>query len=107
MLFNSVEFFLFLAIVYSLYRVLPLRWQNRLLLVAGYVFYGWWDIRFLFLIALSTATDFTIGLLLSGQRMPIGLRWTVSVFLIGAALLFLCPYWSLFNLTSQSGEAGS
>jgi len=94
MLFNSLEFFCFLAIVYLTYRILPFRWQNRMLLVAGYVFYGWWDVRFLFLIAFSTTIDFSIGLLMKEKYMPARLRWTVSLFLIGAALFFLCPNWS-------------
>ena len=93
MLFNSLEFFCFLTIVYLAYRSLPFRWQNRMLLVAGYVFYGWWDIRFLFLIAFSTTVDFSIGLLMEDRYMPARQRWTVSLFLIGAALFFLCPDW--------------
>ena len=61
MLFNSPEFLVFLPIVFGLYWfVTPrhLRAQNLLLLVASYVFYGWWDWRFLGLIALSTLADF-------------------------------------------------
>jgi alginate O-acetyltransferase complex protein AlgI len=94
MLFNSIEFFGFLAIVYVIYRILPFRWQNRLLIVAGYVFYGSWDIRFLFLIACSTTVDFSVGLLLANGHMTTRQRCTVSLFLIGAAILFLCPNWS-------------
>lgn len=58
MLFNSLVFLIFFAVVYGLYRVASHRGQNHLLLVASYVFYGWWDWRFLALIALSTAVDF-------------------------------------------------
>ncbi len=63
MLFNSITFFVFFAIVYTAYLLLQgrLRWQNLLLLVASYVFYGWWDWRFLSLIALSTLCDFWVG----------------------------------------------
>jgi alginate O-acetyltransferase complex protein AlgI len=102
MVFNSLEFFLFFLCVYLLYRILPFPWQNRTLLVAGYVFYGWWDIRFLFLIACSTAVDFTIGLLLSENRISGSQRWVASLFLVGAALLFLCPNWQqIVSLTSH------
>src|SRR5438477_8861398 len=94
MLFNSLDFCIFFAIVYFLYRLLPFRWQNRMLLVAGYVFYGWWDVRFLFLIAFSTTVDFTIGWLLANRLMPKRHGWIAPFFLIGAALLFLCPNWS-------------
>jgi len=100
MLFNSLEFFCFLLLVYLAYRILPFRWQNRMLLVAGYVFYGWWDVRFLFLIAFSTTIDFSIGLLMEERYMPARQRWTVSLFLIGAALFFLCPDWSALAMAN-------
>lgn len=61
MLFNSVEFFLLLAVVLALCRVLPFRAQNALLLVASYVFYGWWDWRFLSLLFASTVLDYLCG----------------------------------------------
>ncbi len=65
MLFNSPEFLLFLPIVFGLYWFVTqrnLKAQNLLLLVASYVFYGWWDWRFLGLIALSTIVDFLVGI---------------------------------------------
>jgi alginate O-acetyltransferase complex protein AlgI len=98
MLFNSLAFFVFLSVVYLAYRVLPFRGQNWLLLVAGYVFYGCWDVRFLFLISFSTTVDFSIGLLLANGVMSTRQRWTASLFLIGAALLFLCPDWSAIGI---------
>ncbi len=63
MLFNSLTFLVFLPVVLGLYHVArsSLRAQNALLLVASYVFYGWWDWRFLSLILLSTAVDFAVG----------------------------------------------
>lgn len=61
MVFNSINFFVFLAIVYALYRVLGHRAQNRMLLVASYVFYGAWDWRFLSLIGASTLIDYVVG----------------------------------------------
>lgn len=52
MLFNSLTFALFLPVVFAVYWLLRSRtWQNRFLLAASYFFYGWWDWRFLFLIA--------------------------------------------------------
>jgi alginate O-acetyltransferase complex protein AlgI len=104
MLFNSLEFFGFLTVVYFAYRILPFRWQNRMLLVAGYVFYGWWDVRFLFLIAFSTTVDFSIGLLMADRYMPSRQRWTASLFLIGAALFFLCPDWSALAVGRRDVE---
>jgi len=62
--FNSITFFVFLAVVLLLFRILPHKGQNFLLLIASYVFYGWWDIRFLLLIIISTAMDFSAGLIM-------------------------------------------
>lgn len=53
MSYNSITFCVFFALVYGLYWFLPLRLQNLLLLTASLVFYGWWDWRFLGLMALS------------------------------------------------------
>lgn len=58
MLFNSLAFVIFFAVVYGLYIVLPFRAQNRMLLLASYIFYGWWDWRFLGLIFVSTLVDY-------------------------------------------------
>jgi len=68
MLFNSIEFAIFLPIVFILYWFVTnrdLRVQNLLLLVASYVFYGWWDYRFLSLIVFSSIVDYSIGLQMS------------------------------------------
>lgn len=61
MIFNSVTFVAFVAIVLPLHWIVPAPRRNTVLLVASYVFYGWWDWRFLGLIALSTAVDYGIG----------------------------------------------
>ncbi|WP_179008619.1 MBOAT family O-acyltransferase [Winogradskyella forsetii] len=64
MLFNSLQFLIFLPIVYVLYWFVfkkNLKYQNILVIVASYIFYGWWDWRFLFLIAFSTLVDFYVG----------------------------------------------
>jgi len=61
MYFNSYVFIIFFFVVYISYRFLKHRWQNILLLVASYIFYGWWDYRFLSLIFLSTLVDYYCG----------------------------------------------
>ncbi|HYO84096.1 MAG TPA: hypothetical protein VES20_22015, partial [Bryobacteraceae bacterium] len=61
MLFNSWIFWLFFAVVLSCYWFLPHRAQNRMLLLASYVFYGCWSIRFLPLIIGSTVMDYYLG----------------------------------------------
>lgn len=65
MLFNSTTFLLFLPTVFILYWFVcskKLKYQNLLILVSSYVFYGWWDYRFLSLIIISTLLDYFIGL---------------------------------------------
>lgn len=71
MLFNSLDFAIFLPIVFLLYWFVfnkNLRIQNALIVVASYVFYGWWDWRFLSLILFSSLIDFLIGVALSKQE---------------------------------------
>ena len=64
MLFNSLDFAIFLPIVFLLYWFVTqknLKLQNALIVLASYVFYGWWDWRFLSLIIFSTVVDYLIG----------------------------------------------
>lgn len=65
MLFNSVEFLIFLPLVFAAYWLLQrsLRAQNLLVVVASYVFYGWWDWRFLILMAFTSLWSYVVGVL--------------------------------------------
>ncbi len=71
MLFNSIDFAIFLPIVFLLYWFVVNKkgkHQNTLIFIVSYVFYGWWDWRFLSLILFSTIVDYTIGLLLDNEK---------------------------------------
>ena len=71
MLFNSLDFAVFLPIVFVLYWFVTnhnLKLQNALIVAASYVFYGWWDWRFLGLIVFSTFLDYNIGLRLQKEE---------------------------------------
>lgn len=92
MLFNSISFLIFLLVVYILYWLMqrgPLRLQNLFLLTASYVFYSWWDYRFLMLLFISSFTDFTIGKALERhrdkrlRRVLLGLSITVNIGILG------------------------
>lgn len=64
MLFNSIDFAIFLPIVFILYWFVAnknLKLQNLLIVVSSYLFYGWWDWRFLSLILFSTLVDYFVG----------------------------------------------
>jgi len=68
MLFNSIEYFFFLPTVFIVYWFLfgkNIRAQNLFILICSYIFYGWWDWRFLSLIFLSTVVDFFTGIYLN------------------------------------------
>ena len=74
MLFNSLDFALFLPLVFFLYWFVfqkRLRFQNALIVVASYTFYGWWDWRFLSLIIFSTTVDYIVGRKLSSENNKI------------------------------------
>ncbi len=89
MLFNSPEFIVFFLLVYGLYLGLSFRFQNYMLLLASYIFYGWWDARFLFLVALSTTVDFWVGLMIENGRLS-NRQWLVpALFLTASAVAFL------------------
>ena len=64
MIFNSIEFLIFLPIVFAIYWLLKgrLKWQNAFVVVASYFFYGWWDWRFLFLIAFTSLCSYISGI---------------------------------------------
>jgi len=94
MLFNSLDFAFFLPLVFILYWFVTrknLSLQNFLVLVSSYVFYGWWDERFLLLIAFSTVVDYLVGLQLHktekhNQRKL--LLWTSILVNIGMLAYF-------------------
>ncbi|NUQ81788.1 MAG: MBOAT family protein [Bacteroidetes bacterium] len=71
MVFNSIDFFIFLPVVFILYWTIgirSIRFRNGFLLLASYFFYGYWDWRFLGLIFLSSMIDYLVSIWLSGNR---------------------------------------
>ncbi|MCL4134638.1 UNVERIFIED_CONTAM: hypothetical protein GTU68_054815 [Idotea baltica] len=100
MLFNSIDFALFLPIVFILYWFVTnknLKLQNFLIVVASYLFYGWWDWRFLSLILFSTIVDYSIGKKISteeNQRKRKYLLWT-SI-LVNLGFLGFFKYYNFF-----------
>ena len=71
MLFNSLDFAIFIPIVFILYWFIlnkNIKLQNLLIVLASYVFYGWWDWRFLSLIIFSTLIDYFVGVRLGTER---------------------------------------
>ena len=112
MLFNSFEFLVFLPIVFLLYWFVfrGRRWQNLLVVVASYVFYGWWDWRFLLLIALTSLCSFGSGLLLEhyeGQRKKQQIVSAANI-VLNLGILGVFKYYNFFieNLDALFGMMG-
>ena len=99
MLFNSLTFFCFLPIVFVLYWSVRtnLRVQNIFLLFASYVFYGWWDVRFLTLIIASTAVDFILGKIMDTASSSVKRKLLISASMIfNLGLLGVFKYYNFF-----------
>ena len=105
MFFNSLEFLLFLPIVFGIYWLLrdKLRWQNLFVVVASYVFYGWWDWRFLLLIGFTSLCSFFSGKLISKANSIKRKRfWLWSNVLINLSILFVYKYFDFFTQSFSS-----
>ena len=102
MVFNSLVFFVFFAVVYGLYRVLPHRSQNILLLVSSYVFYGWWDWRFLSLIFLSTLIDYGTGLAIGSARPDQVRRRKMALWISVLSNLGILGFFKYFNFFEEN-----
>ncbi len=100
MLFNSFQFFIFFAIVYFLYRVLPYKGQNFLLLIASLVFYGTWDWRFLFLMLGSALIDYYAGLKIASVEDRVHKRRYLVLSMISN--LTILGFFKYFNFFSDS-----
>jgi alginate O-acetyltransferase complex protein AlgI len=98
--FNSIDFAVFLPIVFILYWFVTntnLKLQNSLIVVASYLFYGWWDWRFLSLVLFSTIVDYSVGRGLDkedSQAKRTFLLWTSIIVNIG--LLGFFKYYNFF-----------
>ncbi len=96
MLFTSLEFFVFLPVVFALYWLLRhrVRWQNLLVVAASYLFYGWWDWRFLLLIAFTSVCSYFSGILIGNSRWRKTALW--GNIAINLAILGLFKYYDFF-----------
>lgn len=94
MVFDTPEFFVFFAVVLALYYVLDHRWQNILLVVSSYFFYGWFDWRFCGLLAASTVIDWYCGLHIPGPR---GRKWLYVSVISQLSLLGFFKYYNFFE----------
>ena len=113
MLFNSFNFLFFLPIVFVLYWHVfqrHLRWQNLFVVVASYVFYGWWDCRFLLLIVFTSLCSYGNGLLIDRcyQRddKQIAKWWAGLNIVVNLLVLGVFKYFNFFSDSFQTVMAG-
>lgn len=103
MLFNSIEYLFFLPIVFAIYWLLRnhLKLQNLFVVLASYVFYGWWDWRFLILIAFTSFCSYASGLLIqksqiTNDQSPIAKLWLWLNIVLNLGILAVFKYYDFF-----------
>ena len=108
MLFNSLEFLLFFPTVLGLYWLLNghRSAQNLLILVSSFFFYGWWDVRFLYLIAFTTVFDFNAAQLIENRVLSLTSRLKSVGFIVIAYAAFVLPESWQQGVLTEGGSTG-
>lgn len=100
MLFNSLNFAIFLPIVFTLYWIWgdKLKFQNILLLIASYFFYASWDWRFLFLLIFSTLLDYYTGIKIFKNKNNSArkYKWFLLSVIVNLGFLAIFKYYNFF-----------
>src|SRR5688572_13247668 len=103
MTFTTPTFLIFLVVVWVLYWSLSRRrWQNRLLVVASLVFYGWWDPRFVLLLLFTATVDYWVALALQSTEPPARRKGLLVVSLVSN--LGVLGFFKYFNFFADSVE---
>ena len=99
-LFNSLEFLFFLPIVFALYWLCAGRanLRNLVIVIASYAFYGWWDYRFLALLALSTASSYASGIAIERCKERKTAKWICAANVVfNLSILAFFKYFNFFG----------
>ncbi len=100
MLFQTIEFAIFFPIVFAIYWSLSnrkLQWQNAFLVIASFIFYGWWDWRFLGLMIFSAGIDFVTALMMDRHKDKHKKRWWLMASLfVNLCILGFFKYYNFF-----------
>ena len=99
MTFTSLTFLLFFPLVFLLYWLKPQqKWQNSILVLASYFFYGWWDYRFCLLMLLSSLVDYFIGIAVHAtDDRRIQRRYLILSLISNLGLLGYFKYYNFFS----------
>jgi len=110
MSFASIQFLIFLPLVFSIYYVRPtIRWQNAVSVLASYYFYGWWDYRFCALLFSTSALDYWLGARIAKTDRPAARRTLLILSLVSnLGLLGFFKYYNFFvsSLVLALNKAG-
>ena len=100
MIFNSIDFLFFLPIVFILYWQLKnnINLQNLFIVVVSYIFYGWWDYRFLFLISFTSLCSFYSGIMIDYYQSDKSKKRLIAIcnILINIGILAVFKYYNFF-----------
>ncbi len=100
MLFNSFDFLIYALIVFVLYWLLAnrLKIQNLFVVIVSYIFYGWWDVKFLSLIALTTLCSYLSGILIEKyEDSRLKQKWINAInIIINISILLIFKYFNFF-----------
>jgi alginate O-acetyltransferase complex protein AlgI len=105
MLFNSIEFLIFLPLVFLLYWFgsnKNSKYQNVLLLVASYFFYGWWSWKFLILLVFSTLLDYLCGFYVASENKKRSNVFLYISIILNLSFLATFKYYNFFILEFQA-----
>jgi alginate O-acetyltransferase complex protein AlgI len=106
MFFNSFIFFIFMAIVLPVFYLLPRKYKVPHLLIASYIFYGYWDWRFCSLLAISTIVDFFVGKVLHGTENQRSRKQLLLVsMIVNLGILGFFKYFNFFIGSIQATAA--
>jgi len=112
MVFNSIAFLIFIACFFPIYFFLKGRARMVFTLISSFVFYGWWDYRFLILIIFSTCFDYYLSLVIDREQEPASRKRALTIsIIINLAFLGFFKYFNFFidsandilGLTGYSG----
>src|SRR5258708_12094936 len=98
MLFNSFQYWIFFLIVAALFYSVPFRIGKFLLLLASYIFYMWWDPRFIVLILTSTVADYFLGIWLEATSGPRKKVLLATSLVVNLGLLGFFKYYDFFSV---------
>lgn len=104
MLFNSLEFFIFLPIVFILYWFVfaqKINWQNALILVSSSFFYGWWSLKLLGLLFLITAIDYSFGFFVASSNKKKAKIFLILCLINNLGFLAIFKYYNFFAIQFQ------